>query len=172
MAISETLTREQCLYMAKLAQQANRNKDMAKHMRNLVTSWVSSTSELTEEERDLLFKAYKNVINSLRSAWLKVPSAEHNNEGNSAARLVQEYRGNIEAEVSKVCAEILTLIDGYLVRWASSSESRVFYFTMTGDFQRYLAEFKVGDDRKKITGLATLSYRLAEVIVVIISRSI
>ncbi|KAL4016631.1 hypothetical protein IC575_024283 [Cucumis melo] len=45
-------------------------------------------------------------------------------------------------------ASILQLLDSNLIPSASASESKVFYLKMKGDYHRYLAEFKVGDERK------------------------
>ncbi|XP_050946896.1 14-3-3 protein 8-like [Cucumis melo] len=41
---------------------------------------------------------------------------------------------------------VTTLLDSNLIPSASASESKVFYLKMKGDYHRYLAEFKVGDE--------------------------
>ena len=60
---------------------------------------------------------------------------------------------SFEAELEKICSDILTVIDEYLVPNAGTPEGRVFYFKMKGDYLRYLAEFQVLDKKKDITTL-------------------
>ncbi|KAL7229515.1 hypothetical protein ACSBR2_008093 [Camellia fascicularis] len=68
MAVPENMSRYECFYMAKLAQQANRYTDTVNFMEKLIVSSTSSGSELTIEERNLLSTATKKVIDSLRAA--------------------------------------------------------------------------------------------------------
>ncbi|MCQ8005420.1 14-3-3 family protein, partial [Salmonella enterica] len=143
----ETLTREQFVYMAKLAEQAERYEEMVSFMERLVTSSTPAT-ELTVEERNLLSVAYKNVIGSLRAAWRIVSSIEQKEEGRKNdyhVSLVKDYRSKVETELSAICAGILKLLDSHLIPSAAASESKVFYMKMKGDYHRYLAEFNAGD---------------------------
>jgi len=161
MSPSQTLTREQYVYMAKLSEQAERYEEMASYMDSL----VKTTSELTIEERNLLSVAYKNVIGSLRAAWRIVSSIEQKEEGrknDEHVTLVREYRAKIETELSEICGCIIKLLDGNLIPSANGGESKVFYLKMKGDYYRYLAEFKVGDDRKSAAEETMLAYKNAQ----------
>ncbi|XP_021740324.1 14-3-3 protein 10-like [Chenopodium quinoa] len=165
MAIPDNLTREQYVYMAKLAEQAERYEEMAKYMDKLVVTTTSSGSELTVEERNLLSVAYKNVIGSLRAAWRIVSSIEQKEEGrknDDHVALVRDYRGKVESELSDICACILKLLDSHLTPTASVSESRVFYLKMKGDYHRYMAEFKSGDERKTAAEDTMNAYKAAQ----------
>ncbi|KAF4362501.1 hypothetical protein F8388_015867 [Cannabis sativa] len=142
--ITENLSREQYVYLAKLAEQAERYEEMVQFMQKLVLG-CTPASELTVEERNLLSVAYKNVIGSLRAAWRIISSIEQKEEGRKNEDhvvLVKDYRSKVESELSDVCASILKLMDSNLIPSASSSESKVFYLKMKGDYHRYLAEFK------------------------------
>ncbi|XP_050937402.1 14-3-3-like protein B, partial [Cucumis melo] len=117
----------------------------------LGSTFLGSTpgSELSVEERNLLSVAYKNVIGSLRADWRIVSSIEQKEESRKNEEhvvLVKDYRSKVESELSDVCASILQLLDSNLIPSASTSESKVFYLKMKGDYHRYLAEFKVGDE--------------------------
>ncbi|KAG7990236.1 hypothetical protein I3843_02G015300 [Carya illinoinensis] len=161
--MASLLTRDQYVYMAKLAEQAERYEEMVQYMENLVTG-SNQVSELTVEERNLLSVAYKNVIGSLRAAWRIVSSIEQKEEGRKnedRVALVKDYRSKVESELSEVCAGILRLIDSHLVPLASTSESKVFYLKMKGDYHRYLAEFKIGDERKAAAEDTMLAYKTA-----------
>ncbi|KAA0051722.1 14-3-3-like protein B [Cucumis melo var. makuwa] len=133
----------------------------------LGSTFLGSTpaSELFVEERNLLSVAYKNVIGSLRAAWWIVSSIEQKEESRKNEEhvvLVKDYRSKVESELSDVCASILQLLDSNLIPSTSASESKVFYLKMKGDYHRYLAEFKVGDERKAAAEDTMLAYRAAQ----------
>ncbi|KAL2340015.1 hypothetical protein Fmac_007955 [Flemingia macrophylla] len=158
------VSREQYVYLAKLSEQAERYEEMVEFMQKVVAGWTPA-SELTVEERNLLSVAYKNVIGSLRAAWRIVSSIEQKEEGRKNeehVNLVKEYRSKVEKELSQVCSSILNLLDSHLVPSAAASESKVFYLKMKGDYHRYLAEFKVGDQRKTAAEDTMLSYKAAQ----------
>ncbi|WZZ22696.1 hypothetical protein YC2023_124083 [Brassica napus] len=163
--MAATLGREQYVYMAKLAEQAERYEEMVQFMEQLVTSAAPSSSELTVEERNLLSVAYKNVIGSLRAAWRIVSSIEQKEESRKNeehAGLVKDYRSKVEAELSSVCSGILRLLDEHLIPSAAGSESKVFYMKMKGDYHRYMAEFKSGEERKGAAEDTMVAYKAAQ----------
>lgn len=69
----------------------------------------------------------------------------------------------IETELAKICNDILTLLDKYLINASTNGESKVFYLKMKGDYHRYLAEFQTGDDRKEAAEQTLLAYKAAQV---------
>ncbi|KAF8404686.1 hypothetical protein HHK36_009574 [Tetracentron sinense] len=163
-SIPENLNRDQYVYLAKLAEQAERYEEMVSFMEKLVVG-SSSVNELTVEERNLLSVAYKNVIGSLRASWRIVSSIEQKEEGRKNEEhvaIVKDYRSKVESELSEVCAGILKLLDAHLVPSASASESKVFYLKMKGDYHRYLAEFRVGTERKEAAEDTMLAYKAAQ----------
>ncbi|KAG6774123.1 hypothetical protein POTOM_021472 [Populus tomentosa] len=162
--VPDNLTRDQYVYLAKLAEQAERYEEMVQFMQKLVIGNTPG-GELNVEERNLLSVAYKNVIGSLRAAWRIVSSIEQKEEGRKNEDhvvLVKEYRSKVESELSDVCASILRLLDSNLIPSATASESKVFYLKMKGDYHRYMAEFKVGDERKAAAEDTMLSYKAAQ----------
>ncbi|KAK1396036.1 General regulatory factor 8 [Heracleum sosnowskyi] len=161
---TDNLSRDQYVYMAKLAEQAERYEEMVEFMEKLVTG-ATPAGELTVEERNLLSVAYKNVIGSLRAAWRIVSSIEQKEESRKNEDhvvLVKDYRSKVESELSEVCGGILKLLESNLVPSASTSESKVFYLKMKGDYHRYMAEFKVGDERKNAAEDTMNSYKAAQ----------
>ena len=94
---------------------------------------ASADQELSVEERNLLSVAYKNVIGARRASWRIVTSIEQKEEskGNeSQVKLIKEYRQKIEAELAKICEDILEVLDKHLIPSAQSGESKVFYHKM------------------------------------------
>ena len=142
-------TREEHLYMAKITEQTERFEDMLDAMNKV----VAANADLTVEERNLLSVAYKNTIGSRRTAWRALSSIEKKEEqkGSKNIGLLRGYKTKIEGELDKYCNEILNLIDSQLIPKSSSTEAKVFYFKMKGDYYRYLGEVAVEDDRTGIT---------------------
>ena len=68
--------RSENIYMAKLAEQAERYDEMVTYMMSV----AKDPEELSVEERNLLSVAYKNVIGSRRASWRVVSSIEQKNE--------------------------------------------------------------------------------------------
>lgn len=158
------MSREENVYMAKLAEQAERYEEMVEFMEKVAKT--SDTDELTVEERNLLSVAYKNVIGARRASWRIISSIEQKEEsrGNEDhVNIIKDYRGKIETELSKICDGILNLLETHLVPAASSAESKVFYLKMKGDYHRYLAEFKTGAERKEAAESTLLAYKSAQV---------
>uniref|UniRef100_A0A0R0L4C1 14-3-3 protein SGF14g n=1 Tax=Glycine max TaxID=3847 RepID=A0A0R0L4C1_SOYBN len=163
MAASAPTPREEFVYMAKLAEQAERYEEMVEFMEKVSAS--AESEELTVEERNLLSVAYKNVIGARRASWRIISSIEQKEEsrGNEDhVAVIRDYRSKIEAELSNICDGILKLLDTRLVPSAASGDSKVFYLKMKGDYHRYLAEFKTGADRKEAAESTLSAYKAAQ----------
>ncbi|XP_054472175.1 14-3-3 protein beta/alpha-A [Anoplopoma fimbria] len=130
---------------AKLAEQAERYDDMAAAMKAVTEQGL----ELSNEERNLLSVAYKNVVGARRSSWRVISSIEQKTEGNEKkSQMARDYRMKIEAELQEICHDVLDLLDKFLITNASQAESKVFYLKMKGDYFRYLSEVASGDAKK------------------------
>merc|ERR1712064_59436 len=131
-------SREQDVYFAKLAEQAERYDEMAEHMQKV----GEQPSELSVEERNLLSVAYKNAVGSRRAAWRIITSVEQKEKtkGNEQeATYAKEYCTKVETELQKICDTILGLLDKNLIPNAQDSgESLVFYQKMMADYYRYI----------------------------------
>lgn len=142
---------------AKLAEQAERYDDMAASMQKV----TEMGEELTNEERNLLSVAYKNVVGARRSSWRVISSIEQKTEGHEKKQtMAREYREKIENELREICNDVMGLLDKHLVAKASNAESKVFYLKMKGDYYRYLAE--VANAANKSSKLADREYVVGE----------
>lgn len=153
-------SREENVYMAKLAEQAERYDEMVEAMKKVALLDV----ELTVEERNLLSVAYKNVIGARRASWRIISSIEQKeeNKGNEAhVSRIKEYRSKVDTELTDICKDILNLLDEHLIPTATSGESKVFYYKMKGDYCRYLAEFTSGNTRKEAAENSLIAYKSA-----------
>lgn len=150
--------REDEVYFAKLAEQAERYDEMVRAMKKVAIMDV----ELTVEERNLLSVAYKNVIGARRASWRIMSSIEQKEESKPSSdkvELIRKYKTQVENELMDVCNEILDVLDVHLVPAANVPESRVFFYKMKGDYLRYLAEFTTGGDRKEAAEKSLTAYK-------------
>jgi len=151
--------RENIVFSAKLAEQAERYDEMVEAMKKIAQLDV----ELTVEERNLLSVAYKNVIGARRASWRILSSIEQKSTdaADNPTKLAEISRKKVEEELTTICNDILGLIDKHLLRSADSGESKVFYFKMKGDYHRYLAEFATGQARKEAAENSLVAYKEA-----------
>ncbi|KAF6020118.1 hypothetical protein EB796_021560 [Bugula neritina] len=153
--------RDDNVYLAKLAEQAERYDEMVESMKKVAIL----DQELTVEERNLLSVAYKNVIGARRASWRILSSMEQKEEAKGAEQskltLLNDYRVHIEKELADICQDILDIIEKHLLVSAASGESRVFYNKMKGDYYRYKAEFAKGNSRKEAAESSLVAYKTA-----------
>ncbi|XP_058117569.1 14-3-3 protein epsilon isoform X2 [Anopheles ziemanni] len=149
--------RENNIYKAKLAEQAERYDEMVEAMKKVASMDV----ELTVEERNLLSVAYKNVIGARRASWRIISSIEQKEENKEKLEMIKNYRSQVEKELRDICSDILEVLDKHLIPCATTGESKVFYYKMKGDYHRYLAEFATGGDRKDAAENSLVAYKAA-----------
>ncbi|KYO29372.1 14-3-3 protein zeta/delta [Alligator mississippiensis] len=153
-----SMDKNELVQKAKLAEQAERYDDMASCMKSV----TEQGAELSNEERNLLSVAYKNVVGARRSSWRVVSSIEQKTEGaEKKQQMAREYREKIETELRDICNDVLSLLEKFLIPNASQAESKVFYLKMKGDYYRYLAEVAAGDDKKGIVEQSQQAYQEA-----------
>ncbi|TKS80734.1 14-3-3 protein gamma-2 [Collichthys lucidus] len=125
--------REQLVQKARLAEQAERYDDMAAAMKSV----TELNEALSNEERNLLSVAYKNVVGARRSSWRVISSIEQKTSAD----------GN-EKKIEMNCSE-------------TQHESKVFYLKMKGDYYRYLAEVATGEKRATVVESSEKAYNEA-----------
>ncbi|KAL4222972.1 14-3-3 protein gamma-1 [Mactra antiquata] len=153
-------SRTDLVAQAKFCEEAERYDDMAECMKKV----VKMGEALTNEERNLLSVAYKNVVGSRRSAWRIVSSLESKEGESKKKEMADKYKKKIEKELSDLCDDVLKLIDDYLlksVKGEEVSESQVFYLKMKGDYYRYLAEVRSAEERNDVIGQSDNAYQEA-----------
>ena len=65
-------------------------------------------ADLSNEERNLLSVAYKNVVGARRSSWRVISSIEQKTEGSEKKQaMAKDYREKVEKELTKICEEVL-----------------------------------------------------------------
>uniref|UniRef100_A0A2K6BCS2 14-3-3 domain-containing protein n=1 Tax=Macaca nemestrina TaxID=9545 RepID=A0A2K6BCS2_MACNE len=137
---------------AKLAEEAERYDDMAAYMKSV----IEPGAELSNEERNLLSVAYKNVVGARRSSWRVVSSIEQKTEGaEKKQQMAREHREKIETELRDVSDDVLSLLEKFLIP-TSREQSLLFE---NERLLSYLAEVATGDDRKGIVDQSQQAYQ-------------
>lgn len=142
-------TRDQNVFMARLAEQADRFEDMVTYMGRVAQMGGS----LNVEERNLLSVAFKNAVGARRSSWRAITLEMHEKD-HSTKPCVLTYKGQVEKELNDKCDEILQMLtkdtsEG-LIRTSIETNDKgaqVFYRKMEGDYHRYKAEFSTSPER-------------------------
>ena len=116
-------TREELLYLARLAEQCERYDEMVEYASEFAKA---GGEELTLEERNILSVAFKNVVGTRRAAWRVLSSIEkkENNKGNATnVEKVKHYKTQIEEELTRVCQDILVLLEQHLIPHTNQEEA-------------------------------------------------
>lgn len=124
------MERDELVQRAKLAEQAERYDDMAGKFNpklfpfflNYLLLFAAAMKQVTEtgtelsnEERNLLSVAYKNVVGARRSSWRVISSIEQKTEGaERKQQMAREYREKVEVELRDICYDVLVSL---LVLW-------------------------------------------------------
>jgi len=155
-----SMTKEDLTTMSRHAEQAERYEDMVMYMTELTKK---AEEKLTDEERNLLSVAFKNVVGARRSAWRIISANEAKDKDTAMGNIAKMYREEIEKELQNRCENVLDLITTHLLTKLNEEEqddtdSRVFYLKMKGDYYRYLVEVTLGDKRKALADQSKEAY--------------
>ncbi|KAL5017039.1 hypothetical protein ScPMuIL_006628 [Solemya velum] len=149
-----SMDREELLILAKLSEQSERYEDMVSAVKRL----VEYGQKLTDDERNMMSVAYKNVVGQRRSAWRTISAIQEKETELQAPSKI--YIKEITSELEQLCSEVLDILDG-LIKVAEDDhlvESGVFYYKMRGDYYRYLAEINTDEPREAIIEKALDAY--------------
>jgi len=149
------------VYMAKLAEQAERYDEMVEYMKKVAQD---AGEDLSLEERNLLSVAYKNVVGARRASLRIIGSIKSKEveKGSDKVNLVSAYEQRVMEELTKICVDILDLLDSNLIKKAAEQpEATVFYLKMKADYFRYLAEFATGETKEGHAASAEEAYKSA-----------
>jgi len=151
-------TPEEGLFLAKVAEQAERYEDMIVFLRPV----IQKTAELQMEERNLVSVAYKNLSGNKRTAWRALTAIEENPKYEKYHEKTKAYKVKIEEELKKICKDAIKDIDTTLFKNASSAEAKVFYLKMKADYYRYTGEVCTGTELEGVSQKALENYEEAK----------
>lgn len=160
--MSSPTDRDNIVYKAKLAEQAERYDEMAEYMKDLVKLVQES---LSVEERNLLSVAFKNAVGARRASLRIINSLEAKQRQRNQTEFVEitrAYQDKVAKELAKICEDIIELLGNNLLKAVSGDvEAQVFYWKMKGDYFRYLCEFSSDEHKSDTTEKAKEAYEKA-----------
>lgn len=151
-------TVEEAVFMAKVAEQAERYEDMLTFLKPV----IKKTGELAMEERNLVSVAYKNISGNKRTAWRALTAIDENPKYTKHHDKTNSYKVKIEEELKKICKDAITAIDTSLLNNASTAEAKVFYMKMKADYNRYMGEVCTGAELEEVSQNALKNYEDAK----------
>lgn len=156
-----TLSRLDSVFIARIADQAERYQDVIAQLKNVITF---SNAQLTVEERNLLSVAYKNITTNHRASWRTIDTLQKQHAGRvpwQHMSLIRREKDRIEQDLIETCKDIVELLERFLIPAANPGEEKVFYCKMRGDYYRYLAEMTKGQTREQYSSTSLDTYKFA-----------
>jgi len=141
-------------YMARLAESAERYDDMAELMKQLVIFTDSKSVDLTDEERNLLSVAAKNLITSKRAACRTIAAIEQNPKYSKFESALATYKASIETKLTTDCQTIVDLLNNKVLCKPCQGEAKCFFEKMVADYYRYMAENAKGAELESVKSKA------------------
>ena len=77
------------------------------HVQFMKSVTEKAEKELSNDDRNLLSVAYKNVVGTRRSSWRVISSIEQKYTDDARKEMATKYRKEIEEELNKICEEVL-----------------------------------------------------------------
>jgi len=159
MSEQKNYTREECIFLAKLYEKAEKFPEMVK----FINKFAQLDPKLSKDERNILESGFKNLVSDKRASWRFLNNMEKREEKKNSPQIVyiREVKENIEKELNQIYDEIHKTIDKYLMPNASDSENKAFYLRLKGDYYRYKCEFANGKDFDEVCAKAEKVYKEA-----------
>ena len=97
-------TEEENIFMARVAEQAERFEDMVDFLKPVLDA---KGANISGDERNLLSVAFKSLISSKRTAWRTISAIEQNPKYQKFAGSLGSYKNKIELALYADCEKII-----------------------------------------------------------------
>jgi len=156
--------RQEALFCAKLAEQAERYEEMVMNMKKIINMGITG-DEVQDEERNLISVGYKNMMSTRRTAWRTVQQYEEKETNRDLATMIQAYKKTIAAEIYNIIDQVISDVVKKFTEGPQKATKPmvvVFFRKMEGDYYRYGAEISEGETRTKYREKAREAYSRAQ----------
>ena len=155
---------EKNIYMALLAQQCHRYKEMFQYFIDLVKQREKEgkSKDLLPKERELLAYGFISFINSQRHSLhicMAFETKERKEYNSPILSDILDYRKKIETELTNNIQDIINILDGTLIKNSEENLTKIYYLKLKGDFNRYVTEYEKGLEREKASNGASKAYQ-------------
>ena len=151
---------EEKIFMARVAEQAERFDDMVDFLKPILKE---KGGDFSVEERNLLSVGFKNLIGGKRTAIRTISAIEQNPKYSKFGTALAAYKQKIEGELRKDCQNIINMIKNDAMKTQQETEGKAFFLKMIGDYFRYMAESAQGDTLAQARDGALENYKQAEI---------
>lgn len=158
----DKLESKEALYMAKIAEAAERYEDMTAYMMRSVADL--SGNDLSVEQRNLISVGYKNLMAARRTAWRVTDTQCATEKDDEVKKKAEAYKEQIASELKDLVTEVKNKVVDKFVSGplaATDAEVLVFFHKMEGDYNRYGAEITQDDEKKAFAAKAKDAYQQA-----------
>ena len=146
---------EQNIFLARVAEQAERFEDMVEYLARVLDAKGQSVSS---DERNLLSVAFKNLISSKRAACRTIAAIEQNPKYSKFSEHLAKYKTGIEDQLTADCEKIIGMIQTHVLAKECDCEPKAFFVKMIGDYYRYISENAKGDKLEEVKKNALEAY--------------
>ena len=115
---------EEKIFMARVAEQAERFDDMVDFLKEVISG---KDGDFSTEERNLLSVGFKNLIGGKRTALRTIAAIEQNPKYSKYSEALTNYKKKIEEELFNQCVGIVDLVKDNCMKLAANSESKAFF---------------------------------------------
>merc|ERR1719389_1398643 len=99
---------EENIFLARVAEQAERFEDMVDFLAKVLDA---KGSDVSSDERNLLSVAFKNLISSKRAACRTIAAIEQNPKYSKHADSLSKYKTSIEDKLNGDCKTVINMIN-------------------------------------------------------------
>ena len=155
---------EKNIYMALLAQQCSRYKEMFSYFLDLIKQREKEgkSKDLSPQERELLVYGYISYIKSQQNSLhicMAFETKEKKEYNSPILPHIQTYRKKLESKLTSSIQDISNTLDAILIKNAEDNFSKIYYLKLKGDFNRYATEYEKGIDREKASNSGLKAYQ-------------
>merc|ERR1712025_932018 len=121
MGINKMSNVEENIFLARVAEQAERFEDMVEQLSKVLDA---KGADVTSDERNLLSVAFKNLISSKRAACRTIAAIEQNPKYSKHADALAAYMAKIVEQLIKDCEFIINCINSKVLSKSPSGEPK------------------------------------------------
>lgn len=152
------------LYLAIIAEKCQLYDDMYSNIEYIITN---NEALPNQDQSNLISNAFKHKLSLLRDSIYKLSSIEFNTKKDSSSpseyiQYITEYKNTIINKLITFCNNVIQLIDKYILPKTNTFDSQTIFYTMKGDYLRYIAEISLDEsEQKTFTEQALSAYNVA-----------
>ena len=149
---------EQNIFLARVAEQAERFDDMVNYLAAVLDA---KGQDVSSDERNLLSVAFKNLISSKRAACRTIAAIEQNPKYSKFSEALANYKQGIENKLTQDCERIIQMINDKVLAKTCAGEPKAFFVKMVGDYYRYISENAKDAKLEEVKSKALEAYKEA-----------